>query len=54
MCHSPCRLAKELDPEVSARAPEGLARLRDLCERALTAGGLHVSAGSQLWEAYRA
>ena len=47
------RFAKELDPEVSARSPEGLARMRELCERALTAGGLHVAEGGRLWGAYR-
>ncbi|GAB4820618.1 hypothetical protein N2152v2_007664 [Parachlorella kessleri] len=44
---------KELDPEVSGRTPQGLAKMRDLFERALTAGGLHVAEGSRLWEAFR-
>ena len=44
---------KELDPEVSGRTDQGLAKMRDLFERALTAGGLHVTEGSRLWEAFR-
>lgn len=48
-----CRFVGELDPEVVARAPAGLARMRDLCERALTAGGLHVTEGGKIWEVYR-
>ena len=31
----------------------GIDAVRFVCERALTAAGLHVSAGSMLWDAYR-
>ena len=31
----------------------GLSKMRDLYERAVTAGGLHVDEGSKLQEAYR-
>ena len=31
----------------------GLARFRALCERAITAVGLHPEKGAEIWEAYR-
>lgn len=34
---------RDFDPEVQAGGKEGHARMRDACERALTAGGLHVT-----------
>lgn len=33
--------------------PEGLSKMRALCEEALTAAGLHVAEGSKLWALYR-
>lgn len=32
---------------------DGISHIRDVFERALGTAGLHVSAGSSLWEAYR-
>jgi squamous cell carcinoma antigen recognized by T-cells 3 len=44
---------EEHDQLVSQCSPAGLAKMRDLFERAITAGGLHVAEGSKLWAAYR-
>jgi squamous cell carcinoma antigen recognized by T-cells 3 len=44
---------EEHDQSVSQCSPDGLAKMRDLFERAITAGGLHVAEGSKLWAAYR-
>ncbi|KAI0529387.1 hypothetical protein KFK09_001936 [Dendrobium nobile] len=44
---------QEHDPLVLECAPGGLAKMRTLFERALTACGLHFSEGSNIWEAYR-
>lgn len=44
---------EEHDQSVSQCLPAGLAKMRDLFERAITAGGLHVAEGSKLWAAYR-
>ncbi|GJN39854.1 hypothetical protein PR202_gb29002 [Eleusine coracana subsp. coracana] len=44
---------EEHDQLVSQCLPAGLAKMRDLFERAITAGGLHVAEGSKLWAAYR-
>ncbi len=43
----------ELDPEVRGFTPTGLKAMRAACEAALTAGGLHVAEGAQLWAVYR-
>lgn len=32
---------------------DGISHIRDVFERALATAGLHVAAGSSLWEAYR-
>ncbi|KAL5223292.1 hypothetical protein ABZP36_028005 [Zizania latifolia] len=44
---------EEHDQSVSQCSPSGLTKMRNLFERAITAGGLHVTDGSKLWEAYR-
>ncbi|CAL5004495.1 unnamed protein product [Urochloa decumbens] len=44
---------EEHDPSVSQCTTSGLSKMRDLFERAITAGGLHVTEGSKLWAAYR-
>lgn len=44
---------QEHDPLVRGCSPAGITKARNLFERALTAGGLHVSEGSKIWEAYR-
>ncbi|BAF22752.1 uncharacterized protein [Oryza sativa Japonica Group] len=44
---------EENDKSVSQCSPSGLTKMRNLFERAITAGGLHVTDGSKLWEAYR-
>ena len=41
------------DPDVSSFTPAGVARFRAVADRALTAAGLHVSAGASLWSAAR-
>lgn len=32
---------------------DGISHIRDVFERALSSAGIHVAAGSSLWEAYR-
>uniref|UniRef100_A0A0D9X3S6 RRM domain-containing protein n=1 Tax=Leersia perrieri TaxID=77586 RepID=A0A0D9X3S6_9ORYZ len=44
---------EEHDKSVSQCSPPGLTKMRNLFERAIIAGGLHVTDGSKLWEAYR-
>ena len=44
---------EEHDQSVAQCSQSGLSKMRDLYERAITAGGLHVTEGSKLWEAYR-
>ncbi|KAI5448727.1 hypothetical protein KIW84_015931 [Lathyrus oleraceus] len=44
---------QEFDPMVHQCSPAGISKARDLFERALTAAGLHVAQGTQIWEAYR-
>ncbi|KAL5231505.1 hypothetical protein ABZP36_030281 [Zizania latifolia] len=44
---------EEHDQSVSQCSPSGLTKMRNLFERAITAGGLHVTDGSKLWDAYR-
>lgn len=44
---------QEHDPSVSECAAAGIAKARNLFERALTAAGLHFVEGSKIWEAYR-
>ena len=44
---------QEHDPLVRECSPAGISKARDLFERALTATGLHVSQGNNIWEAYR-
>lgn len=39
--------------QVSERTPSGLPKMRELFERAIAAGGLHVIEGRKLWAAYR-
>ncbi len=49
----PRRFLQDSDPDVRARTDAGLAKFRGVAERALTAAGLHLPAGGQLWGAYR-
>ncbi|XP_006659057.1 squamous cell carcinoma antigen recognized by T-cells 3 [Oryza brachyantha] len=44
---------EENDKSVSQCSPSGLTKMRNLFEHAITAGGLHVTEGGKLWEAYR-
>jgi len=44
---------QERDESVSQCTPEGIEKIRALLERALTAVGLHVIGGGNLWAAYR-
>lgn len=44
---------QEHDPAIRECSSEGIAKARNLFERALTAAGLHVAEGSKIWEAYR-
>ncbi len=41
------------DPEVSAFTKAGVSRFRGVAERAITAAGLHVRSGHEIWEAWR-
>ena len=47
------RFLSERDPDVTARTHAGLHKFRAAAERALTAGGMHLPSGAQLWTAYR-
>lgn len=42
------------EPAAASFTDDGIARVRDVAERAITAGGLHVCQGAVLWEAWRA
>ncbi|CAN6475359.1 unnamed protein product [Victoria cruziana] len=44
---------QEYDESISKLTLDGVTKMRDLFEQALTAGGLHVSEGSKIWDAYR-
>lgn len=44
---------QKYDPSVREFLPTGISKTRDLFERAIIAGGLHVAEGSKVWEAYR-
>ncbi|XP_021863531.1 uncharacterized protein [Spinacia oleracea] len=44
---------QEHDPSVRDCSASGVSKARNLFERALTAGGLHFSEGSNIWEAYK-
>ncbi|XP_019052707.1 PREDICTED: squamous cell carcinoma antigen recognized by T-cells 3-like isoform X2 [Nelumbo nucifera] len=44
---------QEHDPSVRECSSDGIKKMRDLFERALTAGGLHIVEGNKIWEAYR-
>lgn len=54
------RFARDFDPEVQQGGKAGQAKMRELCERALTAGGLHVAGAvgaaqdAFSWRAWRA
>lgn len=47
------RFVQEYDPSVREFTLDGIAKARNLFERAITAAGLHVTEGSKIWEAYR-
>ncbi|OVA19144.1 RNA recognition motif domain [Macleaya cordata] len=44
---------EEHDPSVLGCSPDGILKMRNLFERALTAAGLHIVEGNKIWEAYR-
>ncbi|XP_024528014.1 squamous cell carcinoma antigen recognized by T-cells 3 isoform X1 [Selaginella moellendorffii] len=44
---------EDRDPGVSQCTPQGLQKMRELYERAITASGIHATEGSAIWEAYR-
>lgn len=44
---------QEHDPLVQQCSPNGIIKARNLFERAVTAGGLHVTEGSRIYETYR-
>jgi len=48
-----CRFAAETDPAVRGRTAAGITKMRELCEAALTAAGLHATEGGKLWSQYR-
>ncbi|XVF23161.1 hypothetical protein REPUB_Repub13aG0013400 [Reevesia pubescens] len=43
---------QEHDPKVRECSADGISKARNLFERAVTAAALHVSQGSQIWDAY--
>jgi hypothetical protein len=43
---------RDFNADVAQRSEQGLADMRDACERALSAGGLHVTQGARLWDVY--
>ena len=47
------RFMRDHDAEVTAGSEGGMQKFRSLAERALSAGGLHVTQGAQLWDIYR-
>lgn len=47
------KFVQDYDPLVREKPDDGILKLRNLFERALTAAGLHISEGSKIWEAYR-
>jgi hypothetical protein len=47
------RFVAELDPAVRGRTPTGIAKMRELCEAALTTAGLHAAEAGKLWAQYR-
>ncbi|KAH9627145.1 hypothetical protein KSS87_018385 [Heliosperma pusillum] len=44
---------QEHEPSIRECTAAGVSKARDLFERALTAGGLHFSGGSKIWESYK-
>ncbi|XAR56245.1 hypothetical protein NMG60_11036649 [Bertholletia excelsa] len=44
---------QEHDPSIRKCSPEGISKMRNLFEHALTGAGLHVAESSKIWEAYR-
>ncbi|XP_031498749.1 uncharacterized protein LOC116263234 [Nymphaea colorata] len=44
---------QEYNESVSTLTIDGVAKMRDLFEQALTSGGLHIAEGSKIWDAYR-
>ncbi|CAL1353115.1 unnamed protein product [Linum trigynum] len=44
---------QESDHSVRECSPDGISKARNVFERALTAGGLHIAEGNKIWEAYR-
>ena len=50
---SRCRFLRDHDSDVRALTASGLDKFRSTAERALSAGGLHVTMGSQLWDRFR-
>lgn len=49
-----CRYIASHDPDVAAFNKAGVARFREIADRAITAAGLHVCQGHEVWEAWRA
>lgn len=41
------------EPAAAAFSEQGIVRVRDVAERAITAGGLHVTQGGRLWDQWR-
>lgn len=41
------------DPSILKSSPDGISKMRNLFERALTAAGLNIVEGNRIWEAYR-
>ena len=44
---------EEHDQSVAQCSPDGISKMRNLYERAISSAGLHMVQGSQIWDAYR-
>ncbi|WOL03631.1 squamous cell carcinoma antigen recognized by T-cells 3 isoform X2 [Canna indica] len=44
---------QEHDASISGCSPDGISKMRNLFERAVTAAGLHIIDGNKIWESYR-
>lgn len=53
MSWDPSRFVRDHDDDLAAGTPASCDSFRQLYERALSAGGLHVAQGSQLWNVAR-
>lgn len=48
-----CSFVKEHAAGSQQNSNNSMLNLREVCEQALTAAGLHITLGGSLWDAYR-